>query len=1154
MKPRLKLILLLLAAIVWPHFECRAETKRILAVGNSFSYDAIMQELVPVVRSGGDDIVVGFPYKGGTTLELHWQYITNDTQIYNYHKIVDGKITTTGTGSRCFDEDIISSEPWDIVVIQTDHNYSGAYDHYFPYLDNLMAYLREHLTNKDAKFYLYMTWAYQDGSPKMLELINKGLYEDQTDHYAKLTDCALRAAIQSGIGAENIIPVGTAVQNGRTSYIGDAYNRDGYHLDLVHGRYTASLTWYAKIFGKNPFDVSYRPDGMSEFCSQMCKTAVAKALETPMSVSSLQEDFGVNPDAVFNPLDRPVYINFGIAAGNASDSKNVWNNITTPIAGAAIRNIFNIKGYGTELCLTVEKAFGGVATDGMAYTGADFDIPAGAAQSSFYGTGNSSVMLSGLYPGQAYDMKVFASAADGTTSKFKFMGENEAEASLDPVANSGRLAEVTDIKADERGRIRLDVSAEGVFHINALAIVPHMQIPGMKPVRINFTTTDAAIPETGWNNITSYTVGTQNGSLTFADGTPSGISLKLTKSFAGTTSDGATQTETPLDMPATVSSTGFWVNGVEKDGILADCAEIVFDGLDASLNYEINFFASLTDATETHEAEYSVFGKTDNFIALNANDNSTRLATLPSVTPDANGSLRVTVTPGATSEDQYKIGYLNAMAIMVPAMVDITPFEPVAKDPWDGKSVVKPTADASGNYIIYCGAELAWVAERVNNGMPVNGVRLASDIDLGGNPWTPIGYGQWFNGNFDGRGYHIRNIFINKDDLTGDTHFGGLIGGVNNIKSTICDLHLSGRIEIPATMTDKAKVGSLIGKANNIGSISNCHSDVEIVVDGSAAYIGGLLGFMKNATVTKSSYSGTITINGAVTNGVGGLLGCTNSSVAGVEATFIGCYFTGTISNNGTKTPKYLGGINAYSNVSAGAETITNNYIACSIKSKGTNKGVVYGLRKTPAFFCDNNFYLDNFGFKATGSKKASADDFHSGKVAYLLNGDQTDFFFGQNLAEPESMPETYNEANRVYRIMYMVDNAPYDTVYCNSRLKLPSAPALSGKEFDGWKDDKGNDYAEGTVIATDLELHADFSSGLNSLQPDGTCGFEVIGNILKVTSDGRSGMLSILSIDGKTVKSCRIDSHCSEIYISELPKGIYIVSFGNTVGKFARR
>lgn len=30
-----------------------AETKRILAIGNSFSYDAVLQELLPVVRSGG---------------------------------------------------------------------------------------------------------------------------------------------------------------------------------------------------------------------------------------------------------------------------------------------------------------------------------------------------------------------------------------------------------------------------------------------------------------------------------------------------------------------------------------------------------------------------------------------------------------------------------------------------------------------------------------------------------------------------------------------------------------------------------------------------------------------------------------------------------------------------------------------------------------------------------------------------------------------------------------------------------------------------------------------------------------------------------------------------------------------------------------------
>ena len=40
----------------------------------------------------------------------------------------------------------------------------------------------------------------------MLELVNQGLYQDQTDQYAKITDCVPRAAMQSGIGVENIIP------------------------------------------------------------------------------------------------------------------------------------------------------------------------------------------------------------------------------------------------------------------------------------------------------------------------------------------------------------------------------------------------------------------------------------------------------------------------------------------------------------------------------------------------------------------------------------------------------------------------------------------------------------------------------------------------------------------------------------------------------------------------------------------------------------------------------------------------------------------------------------------------------------------------------------------------------------------------------------
>ena len=67
MKNVLKLLFLLLFGLLSAVPQSHAETKRILAVGNSFSYDAILQELLPVVRSGGDDILVGLPYKGNHT-------------------------------------------------------------------------------------------------------------------------------------------------------------------------------------------------------------------------------------------------------------------------------------------------------------------------------------------------------------------------------------------------------------------------------------------------------------------------------------------------------------------------------------------------------------------------------------------------------------------------------------------------------------------------------------------------------------------------------------------------------------------------------------------------------------------------------------------------------------------------------------------------------------------------------------------------------------------------------------------------------------------------------------------------------------------------------------------------------------------------------
>jgi hypothetical protein len=48
-----------------------------------------------------------------------------------------------------------------------------------------------------------------------------------------------------------VIPCGLAIQNARSSALGDTMCRDGYHLNYTYGRYTASCVWFEFITGKD---------------------------------------------------------------------------------------------------------------------------------------------------------------------------------------------------------------------------------------------------------------------------------------------------------------------------------------------------------------------------------------------------------------------------------------------------------------------------------------------------------------------------------------------------------------------------------------------------------------------------------------------------------------------------------------------------------------------------------------------------------------------------------------------------------------------------------------------------------------------------------------------------------------------------------------
>ena len=93
-----------------------------------------------------------------------------------------------------------------------------------------------------------------------------------------------------------LVPSGTAIQNARTSYIGDKMNRDGYHLELNYGRYTAACTWFEAISGKKVVGNSYAPATVDDGKKAVAQNAAHEAVRHPYKVT-IMKDFQTAPSA-----------------------------------------------------------------------------------------------------------------------------------------------------------------------------------------------------------------------------------------------------------------------------------------------------------------------------------------------------------------------------------------------------------------------------------------------------------------------------------------------------------------------------------------------------------------------------------------------------------------------------------------------------------------------------------------------------------------------------------------------------------------------------------------------------------------------------------------------------------------------------------------
>ena len=95
-----------------------AEPVRIMGIGNSFTVDALEQHMQPLCTAEGREVIIGYPYRGGTELSQHDAWSTrNDTLPYNYRKFEDGQFSSTGLGTYSLAM-ALEDEPWDYVFIR----------------------------------------------------------------------------------------------------------------------------------------------------------------------------------------------------------------------------------------------------------------------------------------------------------------------------------------------------------------------------------------------------------------------------------------------------------------------------------------------------------------------------------------------------------------------------------------------------------------------------------------------------------------------------------------------------------------------------------------------------------------------------------------------------------------------------------------------------------------------------------------------------------------------------------------------------------------------------------------------------------------------------------------------------------------------------
>ena len=237
---------------------------RVLCIGNSFSWDAVEQELVPLCEEKNVQVEIHNLYYGGCSLQQHATFLLKDTAAYSHRVCTNAEpriIKDTITLRQA-----LQDGEYDYISLQQASHDSGIRSTYEPWLTMLIDTVRAYQPN--ARICWMQTWAY---SKEAKHFAYPLYHSNQQEMWDSIVACTPKQL--------PLIPCGAAIQLARQTKLGDTLCRDGYHLNYVYGRYTAACVWFEILTGKDVRHNRYKNAQMTFKQRRLTQKSAHKAVK-----------------------------------------------------------------------------------------------------------------------------------------------------------------------------------------------------------------------------------------------------------------------------------------------------------------------------------------------------------------------------------------------------------------------------------------------------------------------------------------------------------------------------------------------------------------------------------------------------------------------------------------------------------------------------------------------------------------------------------------------------------------------------------------------------------------------------------------------------------------------------------------------------------